>query len=137
MITAQEVSGIGVFAALDEAARERLARVAADVALSAGDYAAHTGVARAPVAVRGGGLEGAPLLRPSQRAVAMMLGLATEPASEDYDTVVVGAGLAAAVYGASEGLRTIVVEREAPGGRPAPPPGSRTTSASRGGFRAT
>ena len=46
--------------------------------------------------------------------------LGTEPAAAEYDTVVVGAGpagLAAAVYGASEGLRTIVVEREAPGGQ--------------------
>ena len=44
----------------------------------------------------------------------------TEPEAAEYDTVVVGAGpagLAAAVYGASEGLRTIVVEREAPGGQ--------------------
>ena len=44
----------------------------------------------------------------------------TEPAAAEYDTVIVGggpAGLAAAVYGASEGLRTIVVEREAPGGQ--------------------
>ena len=50
--------------------------------------------------------------------VAELLGLGTEPSVPDYDTVIVGggpAGLAAAVYGASEGLRTIVVEREAPG----------------------
>ncbi|HEY7259276.1 MAG TPA: FAD-dependent oxidoreductase, partial [Gaiellales bacterium] len=43
-----------------------------------------------------------------------------EPLAAEYDTVVVGAGpagLAAAVYGASEGLRTIVIEREAPGGQ--------------------
>jgi thioredoxin reductase (NADPH) len=49
-----------------------------------------------------------------------MLDLPTEPASAEYDTVIVGAGpagLAAAVYGASEGLRTIVIEREAPGGQ--------------------
>ncbi len=52
--------------------------------------------------------------------VAELLGIATEPAAAEYDTVIVGAGpagLAAAVYGASEGLRTIVVEREAPGGQ--------------------
>jgi thioredoxin reductase (NADPH) len=52
--------------------------------------------------------------------VAELLGVATEPAAAEYDTVIVGAGpagLAAAVYGASEGLRTIVVEREAPGGQ--------------------
>ena len=54
------------------------------------------------------------------RDVAELLGLATEPAESEYDVVVVGAGpagLAAAVYGASEGLRTIVVEQEAPGGQ--------------------
>ena len=42
------------------------------------------------------------------------------PDAAEYDTVIVGAGpagLAAAVYGASEGLRTIVIEREAPGGQ--------------------
>jgi thioredoxin reductase (NADPH) len=52
--------------------------------------------------------------------VAELLGLTTEPETGEYDVVVVGAGpagLAAAVYGASEGLRTIVVEREAPGGQ--------------------
>ena len=56
----------------------------------------------------------------SLRRVAELLGLATEPRAVEYDTVIVGAGpagLAAAVYGASEGLRTIVVEREAPGGQ--------------------
>jgi thioredoxin reductase (NADPH) len=49
-----------------------------------------------------------------------LLDIATEPAAAEYDTVIVGAGpsgLAAAVYGASEGLRTIVIEREAPGGQ--------------------
>jgi thioredoxin reductase (NADPH) len=52
--------------------------------------------------------------------VAELLGLATEASEAEYDTVIVGAGpagLAAAVYGASEGLRTIVIEREAPGGQ--------------------
>jgi thioredoxin reductase (NADPH) len=59
-------------------------------------------------------------VRPHLRRVAELLGLATEPAEAEYDTVIVGAGpagLAAAVYGASEGLRTIVVERQAPGGQ--------------------
>ena len=60
------------------------------------------------------------MVRPQLRRVAELLGLATEPAAAEYDTVIVGAGpagLAAAVYGASEGLRTIVIEREAPGGQ--------------------
>ena len=65
-------------------------------------------------------IDGKTVVRPQLRRVAELLGLATEPASAEYDTVVVGAGpagLAAAVYGASEGLRPLVVEREAPGGQ--------------------
>jgi thioredoxin reductase (NADPH) len=65
-------------------------------------------------------VDGKTVVRPELRRVAELLGLGTEPAMVDYDTVIVGAGpagLAAAVYGASEGLRTIVVEREAPGGQ--------------------
>ncbi|MEO5577114.1 MAG: FAD-dependent oxidoreductase [Gaiellaceae bacterium] len=65
-------------------------------------------------------LDGKTVVRPEQRRVAELLGLATEPAAAEYDAVIVGAGpagLAAAVYGASEGLRTIVIEREAPGGQ--------------------
>jgi len=49
-----------------------------------------------------------------------MVGLQTSPRAAHYDTVIVGGGpggMAAAVYGASEGLRTIVIEREAPGGQ--------------------
>ena len=65
-------------------------------------------------------VDGKTVVRPQLRRVAELLGLATEPVAAEYDTVVVGAGpagLAAAVYGASEGLRTIVIEREAPGGQ--------------------
>jgi thioredoxin reductase (NADPH) len=65
-------------------------------------------------------LGGKTMVRPQLRRVAELLGLGTEPLAAEYDVVVVGAGpagLAAAVYGASEGLRTIVVEREAPGGQ--------------------
>ena len=63
---------------------------------------------------------GKTVVRPQLRRVAELLGLATEAEAAEYDTVIVGAGpagLAAAVYGASEGLRTIVIEREAPGGQ--------------------
>jgi thioredoxin reductase (NADPH) len=63
---------------------------------------------------------GKTVVRPQLRRVAELLELETEPARAEYDTVIVGggpAGLAAAVYGASEGLRTIVIEREAPGGQ--------------------
>jgi thioredoxin reductase (NADPH) len=65
-------------------------------------------------------VDGKTVVRPHLRRVAELLGLGTEPQAAEYDTVVVGAGpagLAAAVYGASEGLRTIVVEREVPGGQ--------------------
>jgi thioredoxin reductase (NADPH) len=65
-------------------------------------------------------IDGKTVVRPQLRRVAELLGLSTEPAAAEYDTVIVGAGpsgLAAAVYGASEGLRTVVIEREAPGGQ--------------------
>ena len=63
---------------------------------------------------------GKTVIRPRLRRVAELLELGTEADAAEYDTVIVGAGpagLAAAVYGASEGLRTIVIEREAPGGQ--------------------
>jgi thioredoxin reductase (NADPH) len=65
-------------------------------------------------------VDGETVVRPSLRGVAGMLGLGTEPEEAEYDVVIVGAGpagLAAGVYGASEGLRTIVIERESPGGQ--------------------
>jgi thioredoxin reductase (NADPH) len=65
-------------------------------------------------------IDGKTVIRPQHRRIAELLGLGTEAAAAEYDTVIVGAGpagLAAAVYGASEGLSTIVVEREAPGGQ--------------------
>jgi thioredoxin reductase (NADPH) len=64
--------------------------------------------------------DGTRLSRPAARELALRLGLPTSARLAEYDTIVVGggpAGLAAAVYGASEGLRTLVVEREAPGGQ--------------------
>ncbi len=64
--------------------------------------------------------DGTVLERPTILELAERLGVAGTPAQEHYDLVVVGggpAGLAAAVYGASEGLRTVMVEREAPGGQ--------------------
>jgi thioredoxin reductase (NADPH) len=64
--------------------------------------------------------DGTVVRRPTARELARLVGLQTSPRLERYDTIIIGggpAGLAAAVYGASEGLRTIVVEREAPGGQ--------------------
>src|SRR5262245_8570967 len=64
--------------------------------------------------------DGSVLMRPSARDLAPRLGLQTSPRAQGYDTVIVGAGpagLAAAGYGASEGLTTLVIEREAPGGQ--------------------
>ncbi len=65
-------------------------------------------------------IDGKVVVRPQLRRVAELLGLGTEADAPEYDAVIVGAGpagLAAGVYGASEGLQTIVVEREAPGGQ--------------------
>jgi thioredoxin reductase (NADPH) len=64
--------------------------------------------------------DGTVLERPTILELAERLGVTGTPAQEHYDLVVVGggpAGLAAAVYGASEGLKTVMVEREAPGGQ--------------------
>ena len=61
-----------------------------------------------------------PLVDPDQRTLAGRVGLRTEAASSFYDVVITGggpAGLAGAVYGASEGLRTALIERAAPGGQ--------------------
>jgi thioredoxin reductase (NADPH) len=64
--------------------------------------------------------DGTRLAKPEPIQVAEKVGLKTHATEEFYDLLIVGggpAGLAAAVYGASEGLRTIMIEREAPGGQ--------------------
>jgi thioredoxin reductase (NADPH) len=64
--------------------------------------------------------DGSVLETPTVLELAERLGIASRPAADHYDLVIVGggpAGLAAAVYGASEGLKTVMVEREAPGGQ--------------------
>jgi len=73
--------------------------------------------AEVPLVVTG---EGKSLVQPSDAELAASVGLATTAASDFYDVVVVGAGpagLGAAVYGGSEGLRTVLVERRATGGQ--------------------
>ncbi|MGY1692705.1 FAD-dependent oxidoreductase [Geodermatophilus sp. SYSU D01105] len=81
------------------------------------------------LAAAGAGVDDVPLVvtsdaqvlrHPSEAELAAVAGLDTEPREDFYDLVVVGggpAGLGAAVYGASEGLRTVLVEREATGGQ--------------------
>ncbi|MDT0454515.1 FAD-dependent oxidoreductase [Streptomyces sp. DSM 41527] len=64
--------------------------------------------------------DGTALVEPEDQELAARVGLATTPATDFYDLVVIGggpAGLGAAVYGASEGLRTVLVERSATGGQ--------------------
>ena len=86
-----------------------------------------------PGAARGGGVEGPlpvviladgrALARPAQADVATALGVQARSAPERVDVAVIGAGpagLAAAVYGASEGLSVTVIESTASAARPAP-----------------
>jgi thioredoxin reductase (NADPH) len=64
--------------------------------------------------------DGSALSRPATAAVAEKVGLTTHSSTPFYDMLIVGggpAGLAAAVYGASEGLKCAIIEREAPGGQ--------------------
>lgn len=64
--------------------------------------------------------DGKPMVEPSDTDLANMLGLSTNPSLEMYDLAVIGggpAGLAAAVYGASEGLNTVLIERAMTGGQ--------------------
>jgi thioredoxin reductase (NADPH) len=63
---------------------------------------------------------GSQLIQPSNLEIASQIGLKTQADRPFYDLAIVGggpAGLAAAVYGASEGLSTVMLEREAPGGQ--------------------
>ena len=64
--------------------------------------------------------QGETLIDPTDAELAATLGLTITPAEDFYDLVVIGggpAGLAAAVYGASEGLKTVMIERTATGGQ--------------------
>ncbi len=64
--------------------------------------------------------DGTALLSPSETEIAAAVGLTTTPTTDFYDLVVIGggpAGLGSAVYSASEGLRTVLVERQATGGQ--------------------
>jgi len=64
--------------------------------------------------------DGSSLIKPSPLEIAAKIGLQTQAGKPFYDLAIVGGGpggLAAAVYGASEGLHTVLIEREAPGGQ--------------------
>jgi thioredoxin reductase (NADPH) len=79
--------------------------------------AAGADAAQVPIVITA---DGRALVQPSLPGLAAAVGLSTEPAIDFYDLVIVGggpAGLGAAVYAASEGLRTVIVERAAPGGQ--------------------
>jgi thioredoxin reductase (NADPH) len=87
----------------------------AETGTAAGD--AQSGAVRLPLVVFP---DGSYLQQPDTAAVALRLGLNTRAAGRVYDLVVVGAGpagLSAAMYGASEGLSTLLIERDAPGGQ--------------------
>jgi thioredoxin reductase (NADPH) len=91
----------------------------AEAEAEASELAASAGVdaARRPVVVFA---DGTHLVDPSNSEIAARVGLRSHAALPYYDLVIVGggpSGLAAAVYGASEGLKTLMVEREAPGGQ--------------------
>jgi thioredoxin reductase (NADPH) len=64
--------------------------------------------------------DGSYLIKPSIKEIAAKIGKNPEIIHDVYDVVIIGAGpagLAAAVYGASEGLKTLMIERKAPGGQ--------------------
>jgi thioredoxin reductase (NADPH) len=84
--------------------------------------------------------DGTILHRPNAREVAGLVGLQTSSRAAQYDTMIIGggpAGLAAAVYGASEGLLTLVIDARRPVVRLARPHASKTTWVSRTGCRET
>lgn len=93
------------------------------------ETAANSGETRAAIEIVGGEAaklpvvlfaDGTFLSDPSTAEIAERLGLRTRAETSFYDLLIVGggpAGLAAAVYGASEGLKTVMIEREAPGGQ--------------------
>jgi thioredoxin reductase (NADPH) len=101
---------------LDPETDEEGRRLAASIA-AGGSAAPSEADLSVPVIVFG---EGQVIRDPSNLEIAERMGLQTHAALPFYDVVIVGggpAGLAAAVYGASEGLKTALIEREAPGGQ--------------------
>ncbi len=69
--------------------------------------------------------DGSNLVKPDLATIGNKVGLKSQAAEQLYDVVIIGAGpagLAAGVYGASEGLKTLLIERRAPGGQAVPLP---------------
>jgi thioredoxin reductase (NADPH) len=102
----------------DQPEGQRLLRAAGAIPDDVADDAtADVGRLRLPVVITP---DGEALVEPSDAELADHVGLATTPSKDFYDLIVVGggpAGLGSAVYGASEGLRTVLVERTATGGQ--------------------
>lgn len=102
---------------------ERLDLVHKSVALAPGEVADHAGLGLSEADLPIAYIQGEPLRRATPGMVAERLGLAYEPNGDEVvDLVVVGggpAGLAAAIYGASEGLSTVLLDAVAPGGQAA------------------
>lgn len=89
----------------------------AQLLTAAGEGDGEVAPARLPLVITG---EGTKLVAPDTSTLAAAVGLSTAPATDFYDLVVIGGGpggLGAAVYGASEGLRTVMVEQHASGGQ--------------------
>ncbi|MER7129554.1 FAD-dependent oxidoreductase [Streptosporangium saharense] len=89
----------------------------AQLLTAAGEGDGEAAPARLPLVVTG---EGTKLVAPDTSTLAAAVGLSTAPATDFYDLIVIGGGpggLGAAVYGASEGLRTVMVEQHASGGQ--------------------
>lgn len=88
-----------------------------DVASSSEASVAEPDLAQLPLVILP---DGTRLVRPEPAEIAKHIGLETKASKPFYDLAIVGAGpagLASAVYGGSEGLATVLIEREAPGGQ--------------------
>ncbi len=102
---------------IDEPTGQRLAEVACERAGRPVQFVDGESKLALPIVVTS---DGQVLVEPTDSELALRVGLATTPSQEFYDLVVIGggpAGLGAALYGASEGLKTVLVERTATGGQ--------------------
>src|SRR3954454_3316076 len=122
MVTAEEIGEVGAFAALDTGERERLSRVAADIGLVSGEYAANEGDERAIFAVLDGRIEAVKAVDGVERVVGERL-----PGDVFGEVPIVLGTVFPVGFRAAEksrvmriephDYRTLVVEREAPGGQ--------------------